>query len=308
MPRSHSHPKKSGEEAARAARAGKDDEVSAEDLRRQVAHLAEQVSQLGEAAAGREAGLRVDAEPAQAAEAPLPPPPRPRARTPSSPAPSSPAPQPAASERPRDAGHATAPIDRPFVEPSPAQRAAAEMARVEQHLIGEGAVAKRAGRLGGRGEEAAPEDAGGAAGAGGVGDAGAAGESGASAPGGVEPETAVSAAAATGAPASEGSLAEQSSRLVESVVTLAELAAIEIRASAEFEAAAIRAQSDERLSAPTATHLLTLLDRQHRMLAALAAQTERLDRAGGVLRAQIRALEAEHEHLYETVASARQTP
>ncbi len=111
-----------------------------------------------------------------------------------------------------------------------------------------------------------------------------------------------------GAAGESETFAEHSSRLVASVVTLAELAAIEIRASAEVEAATIRARSSERLSTPTTSHLLMLLERQRHMLAALSAQTERVEQAGAVLRAQIRALEAEREHIYEILASSQRTP
>jgi hypothetical protein len=102
--------------------------------------------------------------------------------------------------------------------------------------------------------------------------------------------------------------ADRSSTLVASVVALAELAAIEIRTGAEIEAAAIRAQSRERVNEPSTSHLLALLERQRLMLAALAAQTDRLERAGAVLRAQIRALEAEREHISEMLESGRRTP
>ena len=110
----------------------------------------------------------------------------------------------------------------------------------------------------------------------------------------------------TRAPRDGESFAEHSSRLVESVIALAELAAIEIRAGAEVEAAAIRARSHERLASPATVQMLTLVERQRRMLEALAAQTDRLEQAGAVIRAQIRALEAEHEHLSEIVAAARE--
>jgi hypothetical protein len=108
-----------------------------------------------------------------------------------------------------------------------------------------------------------------------------------------------------GEPAARESFTDHTSRLVASVVTLAELAAVEIRASAEVEAAAIRAQTSERISAATTNHLVTLLERQRQMLAALATQTDRLERASAVLRAQIRALEAEREHIAEVLASSR---
>jgi hypothetical protein len=115
-----------------------------------------------------------------------------------------------------------------------------------------------------------------------------------------EPEPAPAAARET--------FAERSSHLVESVVTLAELAAVEIRASAEVEAAAVRARSAEKLSASSTGHLLTLLERQRNMLAALAAQTERLEQAAAVLRAQIRALQAEREHIAEVLSDSFLAP
>jgi len=100
--------------------------------------------------------------------------------------------------------------------------------------------------------------------------------------------------------------AQRSSRLVASVVTLAELAAVEIRASAEIEAAAIRSQASAHRAAPTTSHLLVLLERQRQMLAALSLQTDRLEQAGAVLRAQILALEAEREHIVALISPPAQ--
>lgn len=108
--------------------------------------------------------------------------------------------------------------------------------------------------------------------------------------------------------AATGTFAERSSQLIESVVTLAELAAVEIRACAEIEAAAVRARSAEKLSASTTGHLVVLLERQRNMLAALSAQTERLEQAGAVLRAQIRALQAEREHIADVLSDAQGAP
>jgi hypothetical protein len=103
-------------------------------------------------------------------------------------------------------------------------------------------------------------------------------------------------------------LAERHARLIASVVALAELAAVEIRTSAEVEAATIRARASEQLSESTINHLVTLLERQRRMIEALAAQTDRLEGAGAILRAQIRALDAERQHIYEILATTRRTP
>lgn len=97
-------------------------------------------------------------------------------------------------------------------------------------------------------------------------------------------------------------LAERSDRLVESVITLAEMAAAEIRASARLQAAAIRAGASGRLTAPATSEVLMLLDRQRRMLSALSAQTERLERNAAVVRAQIRALDAERRHMRDILA------
>jgi hypothetical protein len=116
-------------------------------------------------------------------------------------------------------------------------------------------------------------------------------------------EVGVEALAGTGA-----TFADRSSQLVASVVALAELASIEIRTGAEVEAAAIRAQSRERSSTANTAHLVVLLERQRRMLAALVAQTERMQRAGAVIRAQILALEAEREHLQEVLDTGHNTP
>jgi hypothetical protein len=99
--------------------------------------------------------------------------------------------------------------------------------------------------------------------------------------------------------------AERSNSLVASVLTLAELAAVEIRANAEVQAAEIRARSGEQISAQSATRLLALLERQRLMLAALTAQTDRLEQAGRVLRAQIRALDAERQHIQDVLAASR---
>src|ERR1019366_10636146 len=97
-------------------------------------------------------------------------------------------------------------------------------------------------------------------------------------------------------------------RLIASVVALAELAAGETRRSAEVEAATIRARASEQLSESTINHLVTLLERQRRMIEALAAQTDRLGGAGVILRAPIRALDAERQHIHDILVTRRRTP
>jgi hypothetical protein len=275
MPRSHPHSRKSGDPGAPpAADTGVPAGVPADDLRRQVALLAEQVRRLG--AAATTSGAVADPPPPSTRSAPdahgepAAGPPRPRARSTAVQLPSDQEAPPAEGEP--DAAHATARIDLAFARHAPDRRPVAETVQVDQFVT----------------ESAGPADT--------------------ATPGAVKPVAAGSepAAEAVRAPGEGESFAEHSSRLVESVIALAELAAIEIRASAEVEAAAIRARSHERLSSPATTQILTLVERQRRMLEALAAQTGRLEQAGAVIRAQIRALEAEHEHLSELVASARQ--
>jgi hypothetical protein len=53
---------------------------------------------------------------------------------------------------------------------------------------------------------------------------------------------------------------------------------------------------------------VVLLERQRNMLAALAAQTERLEQAAAVLRAQIRALQAEREHIADVLNHHQPAP
>jgi hypothetical protein len=167
----------------------------------------------------------------------------------------------------------TAPLPRDYVPPQP-QPQAAQPAQTDP-TPGEGAVGEGDG---GEAEAEAGESEGG--------------------------EVAVGEAAG----AKGGAFSDNSTRLVASVVALAELAAIELRTSAEIEAAAIRAQSRQQPNEPTGNNLLVLLERQRRMLAALAAQAERIERAGAVIRAPILALEAEREHIYELLAAERQAP
>ena len=239
MPKSHPHSKGSSPEPAGEPRAPADAEVSAADLRAQVAILADQVRRLSEGGPDRSDSDRADARNADAvrvdawfaltedplaADPPLPTPPLPRDYVP---------PQPQAAQPAQ-------------TDPTPGEAAVGEAA------VGEGAVGE--------------------------------------------------------AEAAGAAFADNSTHLVASVVALAELAAIELRTSAEIEAAAIRAQSRQRPDEATGNHLLVLLERQRRMLAALAAQAERIERAGAVIRAQILALEAEREHIYELLAAERQAP
>ena len=239
MPKPHPHSKRSGEERPRA-----DAEVSADDLRAQVAILAEQVRRLGGTRENRSSAERYDVVSVDAwvagpddpapAQPPIPPaqPPIPTAEPP---IPSAQPPIPAAPP-PRSPTIAAAPRRAPSVE---------------------------AGTT--------------AAGAG------------------------VTTADASGVE----TLADRGRSLMASVVALAELAAIELRTSAELEAAAIRGRSRQRMDEPTADYLLLLLERQRRMIASLAAQTERIEQAAGVIRAQILALEAERDHLDKLLASQR---
>ena len=266
MPRSHPH---SGKGRGQGERPQADAGAPDDDLRRQVALLAEQVSRLGRAAAVDPPSPSPRYAPAQQSEPTAEPPPR--ARTSAVQLPSEQGAPPAG--RP-DPVHATARIDLAFAGHAPDRRPVAETVQVDQF------VSESSGRPG------------------------------AVAAGAVNPAAAGSAPVAQPehAPGEGESFAERSSRLVESVVALAELAAIEIRASAEFEAAAIRARSQERLSSPATAKMLALVERQRRMLDALAAETARLEQAGAVIRAQIRALEAEHEYLSEMVASTSRTP
>ena len=70
----------------------------------------------------------------------------------------------------------------------------------------------------------------------------------------------------------------------------------------------MRARAADKRSAPATGHLLILLERQRNMLAALAEQTERLEQAAGVLAAQIRALQAEREHIAEVLSDSGLAP
>jgi len=122
----------------------------------------------------------------------------------------------------------------------------------------------------------------------------------------------------------EDPIADGTSRLVASVLAMAEHAAEQIRERAEHEAAAIRANAardhapeDRRtpdLAAPAPSGDLDLaasqtgldvLEHQRQALAALAAETDRIEAATERLRAQARALDAERQRLYDAIGAAR---
>ena len=105
-------------------------------------------------------------------------------------------------------------------------------------------------------------------------------------------------------PYSPESVTDHSHRLFESVIAAAERAALEIRTSAEREAASIRARASDGHVAPT-TALEVTLARQRQTLAAFAAETDRIAHAAAVLGAQTRALDAESKRMYETLEGAR---
>jgi hypothetical protein len=121
----------------------------------------------------------------------------------------------------------------------------------------------------------------------------------------------------------EALIAERTGRLIASVIAMAERAAEQIRESAEREAASIRAGTAGDLAsadrpgpdlAPSqrgAPDLaasqtgLDVLEHQRQALAALAAETDRIEAATEGLRAQARALDAERQRLYEAIGAAR---
>jgi len=116
---------------------------------------------------------------------------------------------------------------------------------------------------------------------------------------------------------------ELTSRLMASVIEMAERAAEQIRESAEREAARIRAGATSDL--PPADHPVPdppvpqhrtpesaasqtgpeAVARERQALAALAAETDRIEAATERLRAQARALDAERQRLHEAIAAAR---
>jgi hypothetical protein len=117
--------------------------------------------------------------------------------------------------------------------------------------------------------------------------------------------------------------AELTSRLMASVIEMAERAAQQIRESAEREAARIRAgatsdlpRADPPSPDPPAPQRCTpepapsqtgseVLEHERQALAALAAETDRIEAAAERLRAQARALDAERQRLYEAIGAAR---
>jgi hypothetical protein len=94
-------------------------------------------------------------------------------------------------------------------------------------------------------------------------------------------------------PYARDTVADHSHRLFEGVIATAERAALELRESAEREAASIRARASDDRVAPT-TDLVGTLERQRQTLAALAAETDSIAQAVAVLGVPTGALDAEH--------------
>jgi hypothetical protein len=84
------------------------------------------------------------------------------------------------------------------------------------------------------------------------------------------------------------------------IVVAAEAAAGEIRASAEREAQLIRATAD-RGPIGSIRALRDTIARQSETLAGLAAESTRVERSAAILRAQVRALEAEMQQALSVV-------
>jgi uncharacterized coiled-coil protein SlyX len=91
-----------------------------------------------------------------------------------------------------------------------------------------------------------------------------------------------------------------STGITNAIVAAAEAAAGEIRASAEREAQLIRATAD-RGPIGSISALRDTLARQRETLAGLAAETTRVERSAAILRAQVRALEAEMQQALTVV-------
>ena len=112
--------------------------------------------------------------------------------------------------------------------------------------------------------------------------------------------------ASAGAPAGSGvaeELAKHSSHLLATVIETAELAAAEIRAGAEREAADIR----ERAAAAVGEAKAALV-RYREALAALQGETERIERSVSALREQTLALEADRANIDAAVELLRRLP
>lgn len=89
--------------------------------------------------------------------------------------------------------------------------------------------------------------------------------------------------------------------IMNAIVVAAEAAAEEIRASAEREAQLIRATADRGGAIGSVRALRDTLVRQRETLAGLAAETTRVERSAAILRAQVRALEAEMQQALTVV-------
>ncbi len=239
-------------------------DVSAAELRAQMAILAEQVRRLGD----RVGGTR-DAWPAPVAQPPV-------AQPPVAKPPSAAGQPPPPSQLPSDPPAASAPGDD--VPPSRAHVVSVPLAYVRPAAVAH--------------------------------------------PGPRQPD--VVAAPAPAAAHDEDPIADGTSRLLASVLEMAEHAAEQIRERAEREAAAIRADAagdhapedrrtpDSAAPAPSggldlaaSQTGLDVLERQRQALAALAAETDRIEAATERLRAQARALDAERQRLYDAIGAAR---
>ena len=108
-------------------------------------------------------------------------------------------------------------------------------------------------------------------------------------------------------PAEEAAAAEEfaylSGRLLEAVIDTAELAAAEIRASAEREAADIRERADAAIGEADAA-----LARYREALAALSVETERIELSVAALREQAQALEEERGRVDAAIEVLRRRP
>ena len=111
----------------------------------------------------------------------------------------------------------------------------------------------------------------------------------------------------TRVPAEEAAAVEEfaylSGRLLEAVIDTAELAAAEIRASAEREAADIRERADAAIGEADAA-----LARYRQALAALSVETERIELSVAALREQARALEEERGRVDAAIEVLRRRP